>query len=70
MNESTLCLNDEESAQLLSGEMESDRKSGLEQHLAVCIECRNRLEHQVGDEGWWSDTQSLLKKGLFRGICG
>ena len=64
MNQSALCLDDAEVEELLSGEMALERTSELEQHLTACIDCREKLEHQVGDEGWWCDTQSSLRTGM------
>lgn len=64
MNQSALCLDDAEVEELLSGEMALNRTSELEQHLTACIDCREKLEHQVGDEGWWCDTQSSLRTGM------
>jgi len=64
MNQSAVCLDDTEVERLLSGEMGSARTSELEQHLTSCIDCREKLEHRVGDEGWWCDTQSSLRTGM------
>lgn len=64
MNQSALCLDDAEVEELLSGEMASERTSELEQHLTACVNCREKLVHQVGDEGWWCDTQSSLRTGM------
>ena len=64
MNQSALCLDDAEAQELLSGDMALERTSELEEHLTACIDCREKLEHQVGDEGWWCDTQSSLRAGM------
>ncbi len=55
------CLHDEEVGRLLTGEIDAARTSELEQHLAICIDCRQRLEQQVGDDGWWNETESSLR---------
>jgi len=55
------CLHDEEVGRLLMGEVDAARTSELEQHLANCIDCRQRLEQQVGDDGWWNETESSLR---------
>lgn len=55
------CLRDEEVGRLLTGEVDAARTSELEQHLANCIDCRQRLEQQVGDDGWWNETESSLR---------
>ncbi len=64
MNQSALCLDEADVERLLSGEMGSARTSELEQHLTSCIDCREKLEHRVGDERWWCDTQSSLRTGM------
>ena len=61
MNHSIACLHEEELGRLLSGEVDAARTSELEQHLANCIVCRQRLEQQVGDDGWWNETESSLR---------
>lgn len=61
MNHSIACLHDEEVGRLLTGEVDAARTSELEQHLANCIDCRQRLEQQVGDDGWWNETESSLR---------
>jgi serine/threonine protein kinase len=61
MKPSIECLHDEEVGRLLAGEIDAARTSELEQHLANCIDCRQRLEHQVGDDGWWNETESSLR---------
>jgi serine/threonine protein kinase len=61
MKPSIECLHDEEVGRLLTGEVDAARTSELEQHLANCIDCRQRLEHQVGDDGWWNETESSLR---------
>ena len=55
------CLQDEEVGRLLTGEVDAARTSELEQHLANCIDCRQRLEQQVGEDGWWNETESSLR---------
>ena len=64
MNQSTLCLGDAEVERLLSSELTSERTSELERHLTDCLDCREKLEHQVGDDGWWCYAQSSLRTGL------
>ncbi|MEZ6138720.1 MAG: protein kinase [Pirellulaceae bacterium] len=61
MKPSIECLQVEEVGQLLTGEVDAARTSELEQHLANCIDCRQRLEQQVGDDGWWNETESSLR---------
>ncbi|MEQ1827043.1 MAG: protein kinase [Pirellula sp.] len=64
MYDATLCLHEDEVEQLLSGEMDSVRTAELEQHLANCIECRHRLERQVGNDSWWCETELSLRDCL------
>lgn len=61
MSESMVCLNDEEIQHVLSGETGATHTSELEQHLVNCNDCRQRLEHTVGDEGWWNETETSLR---------
>ncbi|MCA9061669.1 MAG: protein kinase [Planctomycetaceae bacterium] len=61
MNASALCLDDNEIQILLNGEMQAPRMTTLEQHLSECSACRERLEHHVGDETWWYETESCLR---------
>ncbi len=61
MNHSVACLHEEEVGRLLTGEVDAVRTSELEQHLANCIDCRQRLEQQVGDDDWWNETESSLR---------
>ena len=68
MNDATLCMHEDEVERLLGGEMNSVRTAELEQHLATCNECRQRLEQQVGDNSWWCETESSLRSQRGSGV--
>src|SRR3990170_8255557 len=46
---------------LLEDRLPNGGQTELERHLETCLECRQQLESQAADPGWWSEAREFLQ---------
>ena len=61
MQTSADCLQGDELAAFIAGELVDQRTAEVESHLSTCEACRATLENTVGDDDWWSDVEIALR---------
>lgn len=63
MNETQGCLKRDQLRRLMEGELPAEDVAEAEEHLSGCEQCRERLDHAIGDADWWQEARESLSHG-------
>ena len=69
MKPTNICLSESEISLLLSRDLLPKEAAAVEQHIADCEACRNKIESMIAHPRWWNEARQSLADSSARGFA-